>query len=177
MPADLTIFAAQDLVFIAAALAAVVIALRLWRGSWRLRYWWTAAAGATLVLSYLFAQIGAALYNDPRPFTTSHVAPLIAHAADNGFPSDHALLAAALVALVAFVDTVWALPFVLLAVLIDWARVGAGIHHVVDVAGSSLIVAIAAAIALLLAPLALRLATPYLPFLPPGKREPAAQRR
>ncbi len=163
MPADLTIFAAKYLVYIAIVLAAAVLAVRLWP---RPRLWilrWLLAAGMILVLSYVFAVIAGAAYNDPRPFTTSHVHPLIAHAADNGFPSDHALLAAALVALVALVDPAWAVFFAALAVLVDWARVGAGIHHVADVVGSTVLVAVATLIALAVVPVLLRMVTPHLP--------------
>ncbi len=151
MPADLTIFAAKYLIFIAGILAAAFLAIRLWQQPRLSILYWVLAAGMVLVLCFALALLGGALYKDPRPFTTSHIAPLVPHAANNGFPSDHALLAAALVALVALVDILWTLPFVLLAVLIDWARVGAGIHHVIDVVGSSVLVAIAAVIAVAVA--------------------------
>ena len=163
MPTAITIFAASDLVFITAGMAVVVLALRLWPRSRLQLLGWVIAAGLVLLLSFGLAQLGGALFNDARPFTTSHVPPLIAHAPDNGFPSDHALLAAAVVALVALADPVWALPFVVLAVLIDWARVGAGIHHVADVVGSSVFVALAASIALAVAPAVVRWAAPWLP--------------
>lgn len=116
-----------------------------------------------LVLSYIFTQIGGLLYNDPRPFVVEHFQPLVAHAADNGFPSDHALVTAALVALVTLVSVPWALPFALLAIVIDWARVDAGIHHVIDVVGSSVFVALATLIALLLRPVIVRWLAPRLP--------------
>lgn len=163
MPTDLTIFAAKYLVFIDAVLAAgvLLLLLRARTRPWLLR--WAIIAVIVLPLSYIFAKIGAAVYSDPRPFTVDHVKPLISHAADNGFPSDHALLAAALVALVAVVDLLWALPFVVLAVLVDWARVGSGIHHTVDVVASSIFVALATLIAVLLAPLILRWVAPRLP--------------
>lgn len=172
MPADLTIFAAKYLVFIAALLAAAFLAVRLWQQP---RLWlleWVLAAGLLIVISYALALLGAALYNDPRPFTTSHVAPLIPHAADNGFPSDHALLAAALVALVALVDFWWALLFVVLAVLSDWARVGAGIHHVVDVVGGSVFVVIGTAVAFTIARVLVRRLAASLP--PDWNRRPLA---
>ena len=173
MPADLTIFAAKYLVFIDAVLAAATIFLLIRRRapSWLVRY--AVIAVLLLILSYVFAKIGGAVYTDPRPFTQDHVKPLISHARDNGFPSDHALLAAALVALVGLADPLWALPFVVLAVLVDWARVGAGIHHVADVVASSLFVALACGIALLLTPVIV----PHLaPFLPEwmGVSQPAA---
>lgn len=149
MPRELTIFAAQYLVFIDAVLAAVVIV-------WNIRSWsqpklvqYAGVAVLLLVLSYGFATIAGAVYSDPRPFTVDHVKPLISHAADNGFPSDHALLAAAVVALVLIVAPAWSVPFAVLAILVDWARVGAGIHHVSDVVGSTLLVALATLLALL----------------------------
>ena len=170
MPADLTIFAAKYLVFIAVVVAAIVLAFRLWQFPRLSVLQWVIAAVVLLVLSYTLAVAGGEAYNDPRPFTTSHVAPLISHAPDNGFPSDHALLAAALVALVGMVDIVWAIPLAVLAVLVDWARVGAGLHHVADVAGSSIFVAVAALVALLVAPVFMRLVTPRLPEHWKGQR-------
>ncbi|MHB8575484.1 MAG: phosphatase PAP2 family protein [Dehalococcoidia bacterium] len=163
MPADLTIFAAKYLVFVTVVPTAAILAVRLWS---RPRVWvlrWTLAAGLLLVLSYALAQLGSAVYNDPRPFITSHVPPLIPHAPDNGFPSDHALLAAALVAVVALVDVWWALPIAVLAVLVDWGRVGSGLHHVVDVVGSSVLVALATLVAFGIARLAVRWLAPHLP--------------
>jgi membrane-associated phospholipid phosphatase len=148
LPSDLTIFAAQYLVFIDLAIALVTVAVILYRKPRIESIKWAFGAGIMLVLSYIFAQIGAAAYNDPRPFSLDHIRPLIGHAVDNGFPSDHALLAAAVVALVLLADYRFALPFVILGFLVDWARVGAGVHHVIDVVGSSLFVALATVIAI-----------------------------
>lgn len=163
MPTDLTIFAARYLVFIAIALAAAILAVRLWRRPRLYLLRWAIAVGLLLVLSYGVAQLGAAVYNDPRPFTISRLPSLIPHAPDNGFPSDHALLAAALVAMVALVDVWWSLLFVVLAVLVDWARVGAGLHHVIDVAGSSAFVALAALAAIRIAAIIVQWIAPHLP--------------
>lgn len=152
MPADLTIFAAKYLVFIEAALALAMLGYIFRRGPRQAILRWGLTAAVILILSYVFARIGAAAYADPRPFTEDHVRPLIAHAADNGFPSDHALLAAALVAMVAIANLRMALPLTIFAVLVDWARVGAGIHHVADVIGSTAFVALATIIAVLVCP-------------------------
>jgi undecaprenyl-diphosphatase len=152
MPSSLTIFAAQSLVYIDAAVA---LGLLLWLAWGRPRaqiLHWVIAVGIMLAVGYAAAQIGGAIYNDPRPFTQDHVKPLIAHAADNGFPSDHALLAAAIAAAALLLDPIWSVPFVIAAVLVDWARVGAGIHHVQDVAGSSVLVLAATIVALIAAP-------------------------
>jgi undecaprenyl-diphosphatase len=163
MPATLTVFSANYLIFIDALAAALVIATLLYRRPRFLAIRWAVAAAVLVVLSYVFAQIGGLLYNDPRPFAVGHFQPLMAHAADNGFPSDHALLTATLVALVALIDIPWASPFVLLAFIVDWARVDAGIHHVIDVVGSSVIVALATLIALLLRPVIIRWLAARLP--------------
>lgn len=180
MPADLTIFAAKYLVFIDALLAALVILYLLWRRpSLVLRF--VVLACLIVVFSFVFAKVGAAIYSDPRPFTEDHVKPLISHAADNGFPSDHALLAAAIVAAVAILDIWLAIPFAIIAFLVDWARVGAGIHHVGDVIGSSVFVALATLIALVVAPPILEWLAPRVaerwpqsePLLPGGSRSGA----
>src|SRR6185312_13600685 len=52
----------------------------------------------TLPLAYILAKIAGHFYYDPRPFVVGNFTPLVAHAADNGFPSDHTLLAGALAA-------------------------------------------------------------------------------
>jgi undecaprenyl-diphosphatase len=152
VPSDLTIFAAKYLVFIDALIAVVVIAYVLWKRPRIDVVRWAAATAIMLVLSYVFAHLGSAVYSDPRPFAVDHVRPLIPHARDNGFPSDHALLAAAIVAAVLFASPLWAVLFVVLGFLVDWARVGAGLHHVVDVLGSTGFVLMAAAIAMFVAP-------------------------
>ncbi|MDE1975615.1 MAG: phosphatase PAP2 family protein [Patescibacteria group bacterium] len=91
------------------------------------------------LLAYIIGVVGGLLYYDPRPFIIGHFTPLIPHAPDNGFPSDHALLASA----IAMIGTIWnrRLGFALwiLAVLIAIGRVYVGVHHVIDVCGSFII--------------------------------------
>jgi undecaprenyl-diphosphatase len=164
MPADLTIFAASYLVYLEGALALVVLAWLLARRPRADLVRWAIAVAVMFVLGLALSRVGAMLYTDPRPFTQDHVRPLLAHAADNGFPSDHALLAAAIVAAVLLLRPAWCLPFVVLAILVDWARVGAGIHHVQDVVGSSAIVLVATIVAMVVAPLFAARLTPRLPL-------------
>ena len=148
----------------------VIVAFRL-RSRTRLEaLHWALAAVLVLGLSYLFGQIAALLFNDPRPFVVTGILPLIPHTPDNGFPSDHALLAACLIAVVALDARAWSLPLVVLAVLVDWARVGAGLHHVIDVAGSSALVGLAVGVTLLAMPLATRVMTPFVPAGWTGRR-------
>ncbi len=82
------------------------------------------------------ARLGGHFYYDTRPFVREHIKPLFAHAPDNGFPSDHALLTSFL----GF--TLWryskAVGALLLAnaVLVSWARVAAHVHSPIDIVGS-----------------------------------------
>lgn len=58
------------------------------------------AALIALPLTYIIAKMMSALYFDPRPFVVGNFVPLIPHAPDNGFPSDHTLLSAAIAAVI-----------------------------------------------------------------------------
>ena len=163
MPRDITIFGAQYLIYIDALLAAAVVLLALYRRPRTAALRWLVIIGMTVVIAFICAQIGAAVYNDPRPFTQDHVKPLISHGADNGFPSDHGLLAALIVAAVLLLDLRFVAVFVLLGVLVDWARVGAGIHHVIDVVGSAAFVVLGLAIGYALGPVIVRMLLPHVP--------------
>lgn len=178
MPAGLTIFAATYLVFIEAAVALGAVGFALYRQPRPEVLRWLIAAGATGVMAEVFTQIGGALYTDPRPFAVEHFHPLIPHAADNGFPSDHALLAAFLVVCVVLVRLWVAVPVVAaLGVLVDWARVGAGIHHPVDVIGSAVFVAVGAVIAVIVTPFVFDWVTPHMSRTLLGQGAIAPKRR
>lgn len=102
-----------------------------------------AYGAATSVFSYLLFRIIVAFYYSPRPFVESSITPLIVHSGDNGFPSDHTLVAA-IIATTIFPyhkkigAVLWAI-----ALLVGFARVYAGIHHTVDVLGSVAIALVA----------------------------------
>jgi len=93
-----------------------------------------------LPLAYIVAQLIAAFYFDPRPFVADNFTPLIFHAPDNGFPSDHMLFTSA-IASVLFVYNkkigvlAWAIAFI-----IGVSRIYAGVHHLTDIIGSAVIV-------------------------------------
>lgn len=90
------------------------------------------AAGA---VAFILSRIAGKLYYDPRPFVTEHVKPLISHAADNGFPSDHALLTGTLTAIVYFFNKKMFVAMSILTVIIGVARVLAKVHSPLDIAG------------------------------------------
>jgi undecaprenyl-diphosphatase len=99
-------------------------------------------AAILLPVSYFVAKIISHFYFDPRPFVAGHFTPLIEHAADNGFPSDHTLFGAAIAFAIFRFNKKLGLLLLYLTVLVGVARVLAGVHHAVDIAGSILIVAI-----------------------------------
>ena len=90
-------------------------------------------------IAYIFAKLGSHLYMDPRPFVTSGIPPLIPHAADNGFPSDHMLLASSIASVLYIFNKKRGIVLFIVALTIGFARVFAGVHHIKDILGSLLI--------------------------------------
>lgn len=96
-------------------------------------------------VAFLLTLIAAQAYQHARPFVVMHVSPLVAHSNDNGFPSDHSVVAAYIAAYVLWLDLPVGLYAVALAVLIGLARVVCLLHWPVDIAFGWLI-GIAAAV-------------------------------
>jgi undecaprenyl-diphosphatase len=132
------IFISKYLVFVSAAIA-VLYFLKQPRQKQKEIFIF---AVVLLPLSYIVAKIVSRFYFDPWPFVVGHFTPLLPHAADNGFPSDHTLLGAAIAFAIFHFNKKMGLLLLCFAVLVGAARVLAGVHHVVDIAGSILIVAI-----------------------------------
>lgn len=86
-----------------------------------------------LPIMYAVLKIAALFYFDPRPFVVGHFTPLIAHDPDNGFPSDHSVLTAAMATLVFPFNRRWGTILGLLAFCVAASRVYVGIHHPIDV--------------------------------------------
>jgi membrane-associated phospholipid phosphatase len=99
------------------------------------------------ILALVLAKVGSHLYNDPRPQFKDHSIPLFSHSNDNGFPSDHTLLAAFLGYTALIYSRKAGLGLLAVAVIIGWARVAAHVHHLVDIAGSFIVAVIACGIA------------------------------
>jgi undecaprenyl-diphosphatase len=111
--------------------------------------WWQAnrayrkrlavALVAAVLIAAILDKITSKLYYDPRPFMTHHFNPLIAHTADNGFPSEHTLLSATLAAALLFYrPKLGALAF-FIALIVGVSRVAAHVHSPIDIAGGALI--------------------------------------
>jgi undecaprenyl-diphosphatase len=101
---------------------------------------WQLVAGGVLAL--VLSVVAAHFYYDTRPFVTHHLTPIIPHAADNGFPSDHALFTSFLAFTMALYSRRTAIVLLVIALLASWARVAAHIHNPIDIVGSFAIAAI-----------------------------------
>ncbi|MEP7167447.1 MAG: phosphatase PAP2 family protein [Candidatus Woesebacteria bacterium] len=97
-------------------------------------------------ISFLLAKFLSFFINDPRPFVVEKIQPLIQASADNGFPSDHTLLATT-IALVIYTHNrrIGSILFIF-ALLVGEARVLAKAHHYEDVIGSMVISIVAVTI-------------------------------
>lgn len=98
------------------------------------------------VIALVLSRIASHYYYDPRPFVTENVKPLFDHAADNGFPSDHSLLAMALTASTYFFNKRLAGIMLVLTVLIGVARILAKVHSPLDI-GAAWVIGIVGAVA------------------------------
>src|SRR5581483_8956899 len=98
------------------------------------------------ILSIILAKIASRLYWDPRPFIKDGVKPLFTASRDNGFPSDHALLSSFLAFCAYLYSKKAGYALFIIAVLISWARVFAGVHHAVDVVASFILAAVSLAV-------------------------------
>ena len=136
----LVIFGAKYL-FLAVPAAAAVYWLKLpGRERAELSALWLIA----LPLAYALARAAGHFYFLPRPFVAAGFAPLIPHAPDNGFPSEHALFSAAIAAAVFLLSRKLGTALWVIAALVGISRVLAGVHHTADIAGALFMAADAA---------------------------------
>lgn len=97
----------------------------------------------SLPLSYLLGLLARHLWLNPRPFVVNDLEPLIHHAADNGFPSDHTLLLATLAAIAYFFNKKYSFVLWAITLVVGFSRILAQVHHFADILGSIIIALIA----------------------------------
>ena len=118
-------------------IAAVMVLYQLPSRRLKLQYLVLLVVGGIVAL--LLARLASMFYYDPRPFVVGHFTPLVAHANDNGFPSDHTLLAAFLGWATLRYSRKYGIVMLSLALLIGLSRVFVGVHHIQDIIGSFII--------------------------------------
>ncbi len=139
---DFALFSAQYLYLIVALIGAIYFFTRKKQVTKSM-----AICGIIIApLAFVISRISSLFYYDPRPFVVGHFTPLFAHAADNGFPSDHVLLTGAIAMIVWFYNKKLSAALWALALLIGWARVFAGVHHWTDIFGSIAMVIVSGAV-------------------------------
>ncbi len=89
-----------------------------------------------LPIAFVVGKLASVIINSPRPFVDGHMSTLISHIPDNGFPSDHTLLAVTVGAIVYTQNKVVGSILILLGILVGLGRVLTGVHHPMDVIGS-----------------------------------------
>lgn len=98
------------------------------------------AAVIGLLVMLVLIKVAASSFYDTRPFVPiadggDGIVPVIPHAPDNGFPSDHSSAAGLMATLVLlrrrWIAGIW---FALGAAAVAWGRVASGVHHLLDVA-------------------------------------------
>lgn len=139
--ADLAIFCAEYLVYALAVVWLVVVVLNYRKVTLNALIRTVLLAGVSFALSLVLTQI----IIDPRPYLVEHLShTLVPISPDNGFPSDHTLLAAF------FMVSLWWLRrrvvpyFAVGTALVALGRLGIAAHHTLDVAGSIVIVLVVA---------------------------------
>jgi undecaprenyl-diphosphatase len=128
----LIILAAKYLVI----LPPILLAFVFWKASSADRKILILRGLVVLVLSVALAKGGGALFNDVRPFVAHHTTPLIPHAPDTGFPSDHTLLAAACALLTLPFSKRLGIAGLVFALVVGLARIACGLHTLLDIGGS-----------------------------------------
>ena len=137
------------IIFLAKYLVVAVVLIAIWV-LWRVDKRTAKQMALAFILAgfvaIILGEIAGAFYFHPRPFTVNHVKPLIAHAADNGFPSGHTTWAMTLAAVVYFYARRWGVAAFALTVLVGVGRVLAHVHSTIDILAGIIIGVIAGTI-------------------------------
>jgi membrane-associated phospholipid phosphatase len=147
----LAILCSKYLVFIEVLVGIAIAARLLPTKSHLVRRRWLVSVVAMFVISGILAVLSSFVIHDPRPFVSDGLHALYPHRANDGFPSHHSLLAAAMVGAVALLSTPLSAVMAVMAVGVDWGRVACNIHHTEDVIGGTVIVLISLVIGVAIA--------------------------
>ena len=91
-----------------------------------------------LPLGYALARLAGLFFAHNQPFAMDGFEPLIPHAIDNSFPSDHVLIGGVFASLAFLADRKVGLVLWALTLLVGLSRMLAGLHWGVDIAAAAL---------------------------------------
>ena len=131
---ELTVFGAKYLVVAVMLGGAVTLAFA---GERRRRLTYTLAIA--LPLGYALARLAGLFFAHNQPFAVDGFEPLMPHAIDNSFPSDHVLIGGVCASLAFLADRKVGLVLWALALLVGLSRMLAGLHWGVDIAAAALL--------------------------------------
>lgn len=91
-------------------------------------------------VAFTIAEIIKRIFNTPRPFLIDHMPTnVLTLPNDPAFPSSHAAVVFALAITIWLHDKKVGIIFVILAVMVAWARVAANVHYPIDVIAGGII--------------------------------------
>ena len=128
---NLIIFCAKY-VFFAAEILVLLLLLQQNRKQ-RLQFLLTLISAGIVALA--LSKILGKLYYDPRPFVNQNIAPLIAHAPDNGFPSEHTWFTATVASCLYLFNKQYGKLAFIVVLVVGIARVLAHLHSPIDIVG------------------------------------------
>lgn len=96
------------------------------------------------IIAVILDKAGGKLYYDPRPFVSNNITPLIKHAPDNGFPSEHTTFSMTIAILLTFYRRRLGILAIIIAYIVGTARIAAHVHSPNDIIGGIVIGLVAA---------------------------------
>ncbi len=137
-------FLANDTVYLAIAVAALVITYNHfrnagqqsfeWRSIWHSIKFGTTHLAIPVVVAVVISEVISKLYDRPRPFVSVPGVHLVfAHGADGGMPSHHTVFMIALGLCIAHYSRNWSIVLVAIALVSGIFRVAAGVHYPTDI--------------------------------------------
>jgi membrane-associated phospholipid phosphatase len=139
----LTAFIAQYLIYFVATAAIIITAV----SGRDVRNKIIRLAIFSFIIAFILGLIAGSLYYNPRPFVVEPVQPLFPYQPNNGFPSEHTLVAMVIAGAIFAYRQKSGILLVILGILIGVSRVIANVHHPVDIIGGVAVAVVSTGIA------------------------------